>query len=48
MNGCLNKDIETWEGEGGAASGPPGPGATSMGGTAKSGGVGTAHQASGE
>ena len=34
MNDFLNKEIETWEGEGGAALGPPGVGAISMSGTA--------------
>lgn len=34
MNGALSNDIEAWEGEGGAACGQTGPGATSMSGTA--------------
>jgi hypothetical protein len=34
MSGPLNKDIEAWESEAGAAHGPPGPCATSMAGTA--------------
>jgi len=34
MSSPLNNDIEAWEGDGGAAHGPPGPCATSMTGTA--------------
>ncbi len=34
MKISLNKEIEVWEGEGGAASGPPLPGAASIGSTA--------------
>jgi hypothetical protein len=34
MNASLNKELEAWEDEGGAATGTPGPGAASMDGTA--------------
>lgn len=33
MNNSLNSDIQAWEGEGGAAPGPPGLGPTVMAGT---------------